>query len=364
MTERIKIGIIGCGTVANYSHLPSLETHPGCELYAIADVNQDRLDFIGDHYHIPPARRFLDYHGLLSLPEIQGVGISTKIEQHYGAVMSAAMAGKHILCDRPLAATVSQGWEMVEAAKQHNVMLLVNLPVRIEESTRLVRKYIQEGKIGKVTAMRLIYLWYGPENDKRFGGSRSRRDYMMEEGGGPILDTGIHYFDLARVLAGSEFRDISAVGSWTEPGYSNPGHVICTCSFENDIIALIEESWVYTHNSKNKSVHHRVEVIGTEGMVSNFWDWDPEAQKSRDNKVQLFNGSEFIDTSVPLRDDFLSIYEYFTDMIRVNKYNPELASGEDGILAMESALKALESCRRNRYAGNEILREQSKYWVS
>jgi len=388
MADKIKLGIIGSSTMYGYGQLPLAVDHPDYEVYAIAEVNPDRLDFIAGQCKVPPERRFSDYHDLLQMPEIQGVVVTTRVDQHYGVVMSAALAGKHILCERPLAPTVAQGWEMVDAARQNNVMLLVNLPVRMEAPTRKLIQLVREGKVGKVCSLRLCYLWYGPEADRRSyrqvgsaadslnylwfgaeidkqtGSQRSRRDILMEEGGGPIFDTGTHYFDLARVLAGSEFRDINAVGSWVETQYNNPGHVICTGYFENGVIALIEESWVYTHNSGRRNAVHRVEVVGTEGLAVNEWDWDPEKQIYTANKVKLFAGGQFQEDVYQVEKDFVAMYGHFANVVREGKYNPDMATGEDGIIAMECAMKALDACRRNRFAKNEILREQSKYWVT
>ncbi|MDI6782626.1 MAG: Gfo/Idh/MocA family oxidoreductase, partial [bacterium] len=123
----VKIGIIGCGTVAGYGHLPTVANHPDCELYAIAEVDKKRVNEIGDKYSIPQARRFLKYQEMLSLPELEAVTVSTRVEQHHQVTINAAKANKHIFCEKPIAQTVAQGWKMVEAAKKANVFLLINL---------------------------------------------------------------------------------------------------------------------------------------------------------------------------------------------------------------------------------------------
>jgi len=365
MADKIKIGLIGCGSASMYGHLPALTAHPDCELYAIAEVNPQRLEFIGQQYQIPIERRFPDYHTLLQLPEIQGVVVATRMEQHYGIVMSAAMAGKHIICERPMAAMVAQGWEMVDAARHYNVILLNNLPIRFEESTKLMVDYITSGQIGKVFAVRIVNLSSGPAREKSFSdGSLSGRDYYMEEGGGPILLSGLPYFDVARVFAGSEFRDISAMGQWVEPEYSNPGHVICTGVFENGVIALIEQSWVYGHLAAEKTVVNRMEVLGTDGIVNCLWDWDSQSRQNRSYRVQLFSAGECKETLFEKSDPHHNLYTGFAELIRAGKPLPGYPTGEDGIVAMETSMRALDECRKNRYARNEILREQSKYWVT
>ena len=94
--SKVKVGVIGCGTVAGYGHLPTVANHPDCELYAIAELDKTRLNEIGDKYSIPKERRFLRYRELLTVPELEAVTVSTRVEQHHQVVLDAAKSKKHI----------------------------------------------------------------------------------------------------------------------------------------------------------------------------------------------------------------------------------------------------------------------------
>jgi len=342
--QKVKVGVIGCGTVAGYGHLPTVASHPDCELYAIAEVDKKRLNEIGDKYAIPQERRFIKYQDLLALPELEAVTISTRVEQHYQVTLDAAKAKKHIFCEKPIAQTVAQGWKMVAAAKKANVFLLINLHNRVKPSIHLMLDYLRKNKIGKLHTIRMIHLWYGADNNPRADG-RSRRDLLSEEGGGPIVDCGVHFFDIARLFASSDYKKITAIGQWVEKKYTNPGHVISSCIFKNGIICINEQSWVYTNTAKAKNVVHRIELIGTQGLISANWDWDPKLQNYHGEKLQLFNADGFKETIHDVGKPFNEMYHRFAKMVRTGKKDPELAMGEDGVLAMEASLTALNACK-------------------
>jgi predicted dehydrogenase len=342
---KVKIGIIGCGTVAGYGHLPTVANHPDCELYAIAEIDKKRLHEVGELYSIPLERRFSDYKKLLTLPELEVVTVSTRIEQHHAVVLDVAKVKKHIFCEKPIATTVAEGWEMVRAAKKANVFLLINLHMRVKSSVNLMLDYLRQNLIGKLHTIRMIHLWYGADNTPRADG-RSRRDLLSEEGGGPIVDCGVHFFDIARLFAGSDYKQITAIGQWVEKKYHNPGHVIASCIFKNGIICVNEQSWVYTNTAKAKNVTHRIELIGTQGLISANWDWDPKLQKYHGEKLQLFNADGFKETVHDVGKPFEEMYHRLAKMVRTGKKDPDLAFGEDAILAMEAALTALKSCKK------------------
>lgn len=345
--KKIRIGVIGCGTVAGYGHLPTIANHPDCELYAIAEIDKHRLHEIGDKYSIPQERRFPKYQDLLAVTELEAVTVSTRVEQHHAVVLNAAKSKKHIFCEKPIAPTVEEGWKMVEAAKLANVFLLINLHNRVKPSVILMLDYLRQNLIGKLHTIRIVHLWYGADNVPRADG-RSRRDLLSEEGGGPIVDCGVHYFDLARLFANSDYKHISAIGQWIEKKYTNPGHVISSCLFKNGIMCLNEQSWVYTNTAKSKRVVHQIELIGTQGLISANWDWDPQLQKYHGEKLQLFNPDGFKETVHDVGKPFDEMYHRLAIMVRTGKKDTDLAMGEDAILAMEAALTALNSSKTAR----------------
>lgn len=109
----MKVGIIGCGTVSQYGHIPTLANMPGVELIALSDVNVERLEGLKQKYQVPHA--FADYSELLALKGLDAVAVATPLHTHADIVCDAARAGLHVLCEKPLAHTVEDGERMIKA---------------------------------------------------------------------------------------------------------------------------------------------------------------------------------------------------------------------------------------------------------
>ncbi|MFC9126457.1 Gfo/Idh/MocA family protein [Streptomyces sp. NPDC057099] len=150
-TERIRIGVIGCGTVAQIMHLPYLQSlSEQFEISALSDLSPGLLDLLGDQYGVPPARRFLDYRGLLET-DVDAVLVLSG-GSHAPQVLAAAEAGKHILVEKPLCFTLREADEIEAAVSRSGVRLMVAYMKRFDpgfrHGERLVRamrepRYVQ-----------------------------------------------------------------------------------------------------------------------------------------------------------------------------------------------------------------------------
>src|SRR5688572_29603507 len=98
--ENIPVALIGCGTVAQYGHLPTITQTPGLKLAAVADTNETTARAMGEQYH---AQSYTDYHELLARPDIKAVTVSTPLPYHYEVVAAALEAGKHVFVEKPFA---------------------------------------------------------------------------------------------------------------------------------------------------------------------------------------------------------------------------------------------------------------------
>lgn len=107
----IKIGIIGCGGIANQKHLPALRNQSHrAELVAFCDLIPERAEKAAAEYGVPGAKIYTDYHDLLSDPAIQVVHVLTPNVSHCEISVAALEAGKHVMCEKPMAATVERCW--------------------------------------------------------------------------------------------------------------------------------------------------------------------------------------------------------------------------------------------------------------
>ena len=140
---RLRIGIIGCGAIAQIQHLPHLrELSDDFEIGGLADLSPGLLEVVGAEYGVPRERRFLDYHDLVQSP-IDGV-IVCPSGSHAAPSIAAAEAGKHVLVEKPMCTTVREAEAMVEAAERAGVTLMVAYMKRHEPAYRFAQRQVAE----------------------------------------------------------------------------------------------------------------------------------------------------------------------------------------------------------------------------
>ena len=130
MSKVINVGVIGCGRIAQMMHLPYLQQLDEYNLYSICDISAHVVDEVGRLFAVDESRRFTDIDAMLSDPALEAVIICTK--DHYEPAIKAAKAGKHMIVEKPLAYNVRQAREMIEAAKENKVIMMVGYMKRYD----------------------------------------------------------------------------------------------------------------------------------------------------------------------------------------------------------------------------------------
>jgi predicted dehydrogenase len=140
---RLKIGVIGCGAIAQIQHLPHLrELDEQFEIGALCDLSPGVLEAVGDEYRVPPERRFANYHDLVS-SDVDAV-IVCPSSSHAAPSIAAAEAGKHVLVEKPMCTTLREAEAMVAAAERAGVLLMVAYMKRHEPAYRFAQARVRE----------------------------------------------------------------------------------------------------------------------------------------------------------------------------------------------------------------------------
>jgi phthalate 4,5-cis-dihydrodiol dehydrogenase len=196
----LRLGIVGLGSAAR-SVLPSLAVHPEVKLVAVADPLDDAREDVAGRFG---ARGVPDIGSLLALPEVDAVYIATPTELHAEHVVAAARAGKHILCEKPMAIDLEQAQHMIDAADQAGVVLMIGHSHSYDVPYRRIREIIAGGSLGRVRLMHDLYYtdWmYRP---------RRAEELVTELGGGITYRQGAHQFDVLRLLGGGLVANVRA----------------------------------------------------------------------------------------------------------------------------------------------------------
>ena len=270
----IGIGIIGSGAIAQNVHLPAyrkLEAEGKVKIIAVSDVNEATAKEAAAKFDVPHA--FTDYQKMLAMDEIDAVDVCTPNYLHKQPVIDAFAAGKHVMVEKPLAINAIEGAEMVAAGHQARKKFQVALNMRFGSAPQAIKRFIDDGKIGEIYYARVHAL-------RRRGapgwGVFTQKD---KQGGGPLIDIGVHMLDLTLWLMGypepvsttgvtyTKFGTregvIGLMGQWDPKKYTVEDFATGFVRFKNGATLTLESSFLANLERDEMNTH----VFGTEGGV-------------------------------------------------------------------------------------------------
>lgn len=195
MKDRINAGVIGLGV--GLAHAEGYQACAHANLMAVCDADPVRLRERGDMLGVPRENQFLEVEKMLALPDLEAVSIGLPNYLHAPIAIAAFQAGKHVLCEKPLATSAAEAEAMVNAAKAAGKTLMVCFNYRFREDARWLKRLEGEGKLGKV-----YYARSGWSRNSGIPGIGSWFTQKAMSGGGPLIDLGVHILDLTLWLMG------------------------------------------------------------------------------------------------------------------------------------------------------------------
>ncbi len=194
MPDLVRVGVIGAGGIARAVHIPIYQKQPDCQVVAVADVVADSARSAAEQFGI--AHWYANFRELLQRDDLDAVSICTPNFMHCEATVAALEAGKHVLCEKPLAMNAIEGRLMLDTAVRTGRKLTCGLNHRFRAEAQLLRKFVADGFLGEVYYARAQAL-------RRRGipgwGVFTHKD---KQGGGPLIDIGVHILDLALHIMG------------------------------------------------------------------------------------------------------------------------------------------------------------------
>jgi UDP-N-acetylglucosamine 3-dehydrogenase len=193
-SRELGVAVIGCGSTAERRHLPVWQALPGARLAVVVSRDPARAEAARARYGAD--RALTDWRAAVALPEVDVVDVCVPHPLHAEVAVAAARAGKHVLCEKPLAPDLAAAEAMAAAAAAAGVVLLPFHNMRLLGPVRTALRLVREGRVGRPVLFRGAMTHGGPD------ASDPRRRWFLEAsaGGGAVLDLGPHLFDLVRAL--------------------------------------------------------------------------------------------------------------------------------------------------------------------
>ena len=188
--DKVRIGIIGCGGIANNKHMPSLKKVEQAEMVAFCDIIEERAQKAAKEYGVPGAKVYTDYRELLQDKSIDVVHVLTPNRDHSYITVDALEAGKHVMCEKPMAINTAEAQKMIDAAKRTGKKLTIGYQNRFRPDSRYLKQVCEAGDLGEI--------YYARAQAIRRRAVPTWGVFLDEEkqGGGPLIDIGTHALDL------------------------------------------------------------------------------------------------------------------------------------------------------------------------
>ena len=254
MTGTLTVGVIGAGRIGKVHAATLAYRIPAARLLAVADIDLPSAQRLAAQFCIPKATA--GYREVLDDPEIDAVLICSSTDSHARFIEEAALAGKHIFCEKPIAHSLAEIDRALAAVDKAGVKLQVGFNRRFDANFRRVREAVERGEIGQPALLHIVSRDPAPPPIA-----------YVKVSGGMFLDMTIHDFDMARFLIGAEVAEVYVqAGVTVDPAIGEVGDVdtaVIMLKFANGVIGTID-------NCRRASYGYdqRVEVFGSKGAIS------------------------------------------------------------------------------------------------
>lgn len=333
--DPIGIGIIGSQFVADL-HAEAFRRVNGAQVVAVASPTQAHAKTFAEKHRIP--KWFTDYQELLRQPEVHIVTLCLPNDLHCQATVDAARAGKHVICEKPLCLNLQEADQMIAACKKAGVQLMYAEELCFTPKYVRAKQLVDEGALGKVYLIKQSEKHSGPHADWFWNVERS--------GGGVLMDMGCHGIEFARwILGRPKVTSVYAqCGTYVHKDKTRgEDNAILLLEFENDAVALIEESW-----ARLGGMDDRAEIYGSQGVTyadllhgNALETYSEVGYGYAVEKAPTTRGWTFTMFEEMWNYGFPQEMQHFVDCVRFN--TPAAVTGEDGKAVLEVILAAYAS---------------------
>ena len=312
----IKIGMIGFGRMGGF-YLEQMQKSGRWEVAYICDVSAESREEA--RRLAPQAQVIADEQIIFDDPEVAVVGLFALADSRLSQIGKAVAAGKHIIAEKPIADSVEREWQAVSLVEKAPLFSTVNLYLRNSWYHNTIKEFISSGEIGELAIIRVCHMTPGlaPGEGHEYEGPA-------------FHDCGMHYVDIARWYAESEFKtwNAQAVRMWN---YKDPWWLQCHGTFENGVVFDITQGHVYGQLSAKQTHNSYVDIVGTKGIARMTHDFKTATVElhgvTQTHRIERPYGGKNIDV----------LCERFAQSIESGRRCEELPRFRDAAVASEYA---------------------------
>jgi predicted dehydrogenase len=285
--KKTRVGIVGCGFIANGKHLASMARRDDVEVVAFCDLIIEKAQAAAKQFGTPDALVCTDYRDVMARTDIDVVHVCTPNSSHAEISIAALESGKHVMCEKPMAKTAAEAKAMLDASKASGKLLTIGYQNRFREDSLYMKKLCEAGELGDIyfakafaTRRRGVPVW-GVFMDKE------------KQGGGPLIDLATHALDLTlwmmdnyepETVLGSTFDKIAKIGSsanimgpWDPADFEVEDSAFGLVRFKNGATVVVESSWALNMIVSNEAM---TLLCGTKAGADMFPPTGPVVRES------------------------------------------------------------------------------------
>ena len=275
--EKLGVGIIGCGGIANGKHMPSIKKVNGLEMVAFCDIIRERAEKAAKEYGTPDAKVYTDYHELLADARVNNVRVLTPNRAHAQITIDALHAGKHVLCEKPMASTYADALRMLEAQKETGKLLTIGYQHKFDPDVMYAKAEAEKNTFGE------MYFAKGNVIRRRGVPTWGVFTNKSEQGGGSLIDIGTHALDIVlylmnnyrpKYVVGTTYDKLknqkecaNPFGPWDPNNYDVEEAAFGYVVMENGATIILETSWAL---NTTDTAGIRYMVCGSDAGMDNY----------------------------------------------------------------------------------------------
>lgn len=264
MADKLRVGIVGCGGIANGKHMPSIRASELADMVAFCDIVKERAEKAAAEYGVDGAKVYTDYKELLADSSIDVVHVCTPNRSHSEITCAALYAGKHVMCEKPMAKTAADAKAMLDAAKATGKKLTIGYQGRQRDDSLYLKDACANGELGDIYYAKAIAI------RRRAVPTWGVFLNEFEQGGGPLIDIGTHALDLTlwmmdnykpKYCVGTTYHMLNnqthtanAFGEWDPEKFTVEDAAFGFVVMENGATITLDATWALNYRQPNEAI--------------------------------------------------------------------------------------------------------------